>query len=33
MYNGLNSYLFVNGVKIYKLKTKDSKKCGYIMFG
>ena len=23
-YNGMNSYLFVNGVKIYKLKAKDS---------
>ena len=23
-YNGANSYLFVNGVQIYKFKTKDS---------
>ena len=23
-YNGANSYLFVNGAEIYKLKTKDS---------
>ena len=23
-YNGANSYLFVNGMKIYKFKTKDS---------
>ena len=23
-YNGANSYLFVNGTKIYKLKAKDS---------
>ena len=23
-YNGANSYLFVNGVEIYKFKTKDS---------
>ena len=24
-YNGGNSYLFVNGTEIYKIKTKDSK--------
>ena len=24
-YNGANSYLFVNGTKIYKFKAKDSK--------
>ena len=24
LYNGANSYLFVNGTEIYKLKTKDS---------
>ena len=24
-YNGANSYLFVNGTEIYKLKAKDSK--------
>ena len=24
-YNGANSYLFVNGAKIYKFKAKDSK--------
>ena len=24
-YNGANSYLFVNGTKIYKFKVKDSK--------
>ena len=24
-YNGANSYLFVNGIKIYKFKAKDSK--------
>ena len=24
-YNGANSYLFVNGVEIYKFKVKDSK--------
>ena len=23
-YNGANSYLFVNGIEIYKFKTKDS---------
>ena len=23
-YNGVNSYLFVNGTEIYKFKTKDS---------
>ena len=23
-YNGANSYLFVNGTKIYKFKAKDS---------
>ena len=23
-YNGANSYLFVNGIKIYKFKAKDS---------
>ena len=23
-YNGVNSYLFVNGVQIYKFKAKDS---------
>ena len=23
-YNGVNSYLFVNGTKIYKFKAKDS---------
>ena len=23
-YNGLNSYIFVNDVRIYKLKAKDS---------
>ena len=23
-YNGVNSYLFVNGTEIYRLKTKDS---------
>ena len=23
-YNGVNSYLFVNGTEIYKVKTKDS---------
>ena len=25
LYNGANSYLFVNGVAIYKFKAKDSK--------
>ena len=25
-YNGANSYLFVNGVEVYKLKSKDSEK-------
>ena len=25
LYNGVNSYLFVNGTKIYKFKAKDSK--------
>ena len=24
-YNGVNSYLFVNGTEIYKFKAKDSK--------
>ena len=24
LYNGANSYLFVNGTKIYKFKAKDS---------
>ena len=24
-YNGANSYLFVNGIEIYKLKAKESK--------
>ena len=23
-YNGINSYLFVNGVEVYKFKAKDS---------
>ena len=23
-YNGMNGYIFVNGIKIYKLKAKDS---------
>ena len=25
LYNGVNTYLFVNGTKIYKFKAKDSK--------
>ena len=29
-YNGANSYLFVNGTKIYKFKAKDSKKVHYL---
>ena len=27
LYNGANSYLFVNGTEIYKLKAKDSELC------
>ena len=26
-YNGINSYLFVNGVEIIKFKAKDSENC------
>ena len=28
-YNGNNSYLFVNGAKIYQFKTKDSELIDY----
>ena len=31
-YNGANSYLFVNGTKIYKFKTKDSEIVGTPLF-
>ena len=32
-FNGMNSYLFVNGVEIYKYKAKKGNKFSSVMFG
>ena len=32
-FNGTNSYLFVNGVEIYKYKAKKGNKFSSVMFG